>query len=192
MGTTVQRINFIEKEPLTITYRHLLLSGVVILLCLGSFYGIQWLRIRLMEKKVSAIRLEVTALKVERQARIKRQGSLDPETQRTMRRTLIDQIESSPQWSQVMRELSARTPNGLWLTSLKTAAEKEGDARSVSLEGMADEANAIAQFVRELSQSPRFISVVLKNSQQEKDKKGVLFSFGIEMRVLAEWGRGAR
>lgn len=175
---------------------------------LAGFYGLRFLQLLWTESRIKVVRIDVTHLKVEQEMRAKKEDSQEAGSSMAgLRGALLQELEKVPSWSSVLRDLTTRTPNALWLTRMQSLAKKEekvekdpkgqkdqkeamkqkeekGSDRQLSMEGMADEPNAIAQFVQALSSSSRFRDVVLKNSQQEKDTHGIRYSFGIELKVV--------
>lgn len=207
MTHSIQRINFVERQPLVLTYRHLIFIGGVVVMLLAGYYGLRFVQLLWTESRIAVVRVDVTHLKVEQEMRAKKENSQAAGSMVGLRGALLQELEKVPSWSSVLRDLTTRTPNALWLTRMQSLTKKEEKAekdpkgqkdqkeavkqkeekepdRQLSMEGMADEPNAIAQFVRALSSSSRFRDVVLKNSQQEKDTRGIRYSFGIELKVV--------
>lgn len=176
----IRRINFIEKEPFAFTYRKMLLIGVTLVSIVIFLSGIQWVRARILEKKIAVVTGEVVKLKEERERLAKKlMAESGPST--GGQAELLKIFDSSFSWPVILREITAQIPRSLWLLSLQPGAKPESGQRGVSLKGRAEEAVAIAAFVKALAGSPHFRNVVLTSSKQVVGTASVYYEFAIDL-----------
>ncbi len=191
---TVQRINFIQKEPFVLTYKLMATyAGIFALVCF-FFVGAQWLRVQQAQKKITALENEVKAMRVERDQKFRDMAAV--KGPRNAQESLVALFEKAPPWAAVLRELTAVTPRSLWLTNLKSVRKEpvEGAGGTsqikIQLSGQAEEAPAIAQFLKILSGSSFFQDVVLTASQRQESDHGTSYSFSIDLLLAPSEGKG--
>lgn len=180
----VQRVNFIEKEPLDFTYQKILFIGLGVLFLCGLLFGAQKGRAYWYHKQVAVLTEEVNRMKVE-QERIRRataseSGGLPV----TARAALIQLFENDLPWSPVLKELTSLIPPSLWLSSLKSYDKADSPTRrGILLNGQTEEVASLARFLKLLSDSPDFEKVVLTSSTQDKTANGLRYQFAIDVAV---------
>jgi type IV pilus assembly protein PilN len=77
----------------------------------------------------------------------------------------LDQARSGP--VRMLSELAARTPERLWLTSLKTSGS------TISMKGHSLDNEIVAHFLRDLGRSPYFKQVDLDSTELGAQKRGL-------------------
>ncbi len=176
----LERINFLEREPIALSYRKMVWIGVVLVGVGGLFYGVQTLRGFSAAKKEAQLTAEVGKLKQEQERLLRElQGGAQDATARGI---LIQIFDDPLSWSTLMRELTLQIPNSLWLNSVKSYAKPDvSSERGVVLDGQAGRAEAVTQFVRSISDSPFFEKVILTSLEQGKKSPGENYQFSIDL-----------
>ena len=96
----------------------------------------------------------------------------------------LDKARTGP--VRVLNELSTRTPDRLWLTSLSTKG------RTISLQGQSLDNELVALFLRSLGDSEYFANVDLDSTKLGDDKGGLkLVTFEIRAEIVNPKGRAA-
>lgn len=100
----------------------------------------------------------------------------------------IDQLKQGSQLAvRVLDEVAVNTPTKrLWLTSLNQSGN------SLRLTGVALDNATVAQYMRQLNQSPFFANTALINSSRTEIAGRTLTSFSLTLRVTTYQERGAR
>ena len=180
---SIQRINFIEREPFVLTYKKMIIMGGALFGVVLFFYGVQLTRLLWIEKNVTRLTEEVTQLKASRERALLEAGS-ETGGLVSARAALLKILTHATSWSAVVRELTTETPHSLWLTSLKSYEKAESlSRRGLLLNGQAEEAESVTFFLKALSGSPYFTNVVLTSSKQESGPSGLLYQFSIDLIV---------
>lgn len=181
MTYPIQRINFVEKKLLALTYRTLLMSLGFVIVLGGLLMGVTTLRLVLVGKKVQKVQNEVSVLKSEHE-KILSQLSTSSTEQEQAQSTLVRIFMESPAWSVVLKEITLHTPHALWLTEIKSIEKSESPSRrGLTLNGEAYQAATITSFVKSLASTPAFTQVVLRSLQQKISPHGESYQFSIEM-----------
>jgi len=186
---SIQRINFIEREPFVLTYRRMLeIAGAVAACCLLLF-GIQWARVRLADARMVRLESEIQTLR-EESDRLFRQMASSGGPQ-SAREALLTLFEKAPPWGALLKELTATAPRSVWLTSLKSKPNTAAPGMpGLEIIGRSEEAGSVAQFLKSLTTSSFFQNVVLASSKRETASGAVVYSFVIDLSVASPEGRG--
>lgn len=174
----IQRVNFIEKKRLAITYRMIANAYLVAIGICGLLYGYAIITYMHSQKTIRDLQLGIVQLQKEKEKLMKKEKK---NTGTGPFVAIQDELEQVPQWSLLLDSLSQILPHQVWLKEFKTRAqEKEGHKREVQLEGQAKNAQAISTFLKMIEDTPFFEDVVLRSS--EEDKTGV-FDFEISCNI---------
>lgn len=169
----IQRINLIEKEPFRLTYEKLILIGVGVILLCASLFFVQVLRMKANEKRIDRLSAQITALKIEREKRLKRSDSRWQGGPLFELKKIFDQ---TPVWGKVLTDLSRRLPATVWLTGFKTFKREGTAGKGLVLNGIARDPADLTVFLSRLGESPFISRAVLSSSK--KDSAG--FTFAME------------
>lgn len=181
----IQRVNFIEREPLVLSYRKMVIVGGAVLGILLFIYGVEWLRIFWLERRTVTLTQEVNQLKEEREKALKKvewvSGGASGQA------TLIGLFQESFSLSQTLQRLTFEAPPALWLTGIKSHDRADVPSKKgLSLKGQTENAEDMTQFLKALDRSPSFDRVVLSSSRKETGPRGTLYSFEMEVAVGLE------
>lgn len=177
----VTRINFIEREPLAITYRKMAIIGVVVVgLCLLTIAG-QWGRKAFLQHRVGRLTTEINELRAEREKILKASQS-EAGGMAANRMQLRTPFEKTPSWSLLLRSLGQSMPSTVWLASLRTYDKPESPSgKGIILIGETQTAREVSSFLKGLSADRNFQNVVLSSSKEEKGAGGsVRYHFTVE------------
>lgn len=96
----------------------------------------------------------------------------------TERQSVIDLLQKTPEWSDLMRELSGATNGELWFLNV-TIREMENDIEDdrvrnprVQIEGVAPSNAEVSQFMRRLSASKHLRELQLESSHERQSQDG--------------------
>lgn len=181
--SSVQRINFIQQEGFTLSYRRMMMGvGAVAAFCLLLF-GIQWLRITYTNRQSAKLDVEVKQLREERDRISKQVATIQGEM--SARDFLANFFERTTPWTAIFKELAAVMPRSLWLTGVKSPERTDPSVPvSLQLSGRSEEAVSIARFLKALNASSFFDGVILNSSQQidSGDTTGYLFAVDVSIK----------
>ncbi|QQR81206.1 MAG: PilN domain-containing protein [Deltaproteobacteria bacterium] len=182
----IQHINFVEKEPLTLTYRAMIMIVLMILASGGATFFIQKTRLAYLQKKVTVLESELAALKSNRDrimTEIAKQGEKSNLSKARM--TLVPFFDDSEEWSGVLKEITARIPHSMWLKDIHST-QKTGGKKSVMISGDAYQPEVVTLFIKALGSSSYFDQVILSSLEQKIEKTGNTYHFSIEMGIASK------
>ncbi len=184
----VQHINFIEKEPLTLTYRAMIMIVLFLAACSGATYSVQKMRLTYLQRQVTVLESELKTLKSNRDrimTEIAKQGEKSNLSKARM--ALVPFFEDSGEWSVLLKEITARIPHSLWLMDIHSMGQKDAAAKKrIKINGEAYQPEVVTLFVKALGSSPYFEQVILGSLEQKLDKTGTTFEFSIEMGIASK------
>ncbi|OGQ05218.1 MAG: hypothetical protein A3F82_01670 [Deltaproteobacteria bacterium RIFCSPLOWO2_12_FULL_44_12] len=161
----IQRINFIQKEGLQITYGTLLWGlGGVVFTCL-AIQGIVLLAHYRTKSQFKLFNEEIKKLKAEREQLLSRDEVVQGSGPSFVLRKIL---EEEPEWSTLLASVARALPPNVWLVSFKTAAKQDARSkRGIIVNGTAKTPAALASFLNALEENPYFEKVVLTSSKEE-------------------------
>lgn len=194
----IERINLIPDEILVdkkaVQKRPLIISVLVIyFLCLGAVYIYQKTKVKKRLNNVEQARMqrdELIAQNTRYREVIERINLVQKREDDIKKRLAVISsiLEERVYWSEILRNLTHRIPDGIWLTSLSTndLAKEPGKSpadsiggKGVKFNGTALSNSAIAAFVFALENSNDFENVVLVYSQKNESQDRDLYDFEI-------------
>lgn len=194
----IERINLIPDEILVdkkaVQKRPLIISVLVIyFLCLGAVYIYQKAKVKKRLNNVEQARMqrdELIAQNTRYREVIERINLVQKREDDIKKRLAVISsiLEERVYWSEILRNLTHRIPDGIWLTSLSTndLAKEPGKSpadsiggKGVKFNGTALSNSAIAAFVFALENSSDFENVVLVYSQKNESQDRDLYDFEI-------------
>lgn len=194
----IERINLIPDEILvdkkTVQKRPLIISVLVIyFLCLGAVYIYQKAKVKKRLNNVEQAKMqrdELIAQNTRYREVIERINLVQKREDDIKKRLAVISsiLEERVYWSEILRNLTHRIPDGIWLTSLSTndLAKEPGKSpadsiggKGVKFNGTALSNSAIAAFVFALENSSDFENVVLVYSQKNESQDRDLYDFEI-------------
>lgn len=194
----IERINLIPDEILidkkAVQKRPLIISVFVIyFLCLGAVYIYQKAKVKKRLNNVEQARMqrdELIAQNTRYREVIERINLVQKREEDIKKRLAVISaiLEERIYWSEILRNLTHRIPDGIWLTSLSTndLAKVPGKSpadsiggKGVKFNGTALSNSAIAAFVFALENSSDFENVVLVYSQKNESQDRDLYDFEI-------------
>ncbi len=184
----IQRINFVERAVFVLTYRKMLRIGGLWILFFLVLSASEWTRTIALAKISSHLEVEVNQLKAEREAIMKQVASASAVPQNP-KESLMQIFDRTPPWSSLLKELSSKTPRGVWLTQIKTVEKSGPSLPGLTLSGRAGEAGQLTQFLQSLSETTFFDSVVLTSSTKLKEGTGD-YEFEADLAIRSATGRG--
>ncbi len=179
----IQRINFVEKKLLVLTYRTLFATlGVVVGLGI-LLVGVTSIRLVLLSKEIQRAQNEVFLLKSEHERFLSQMATSSTEKEQAQN-MLITIFNGSPPWSVMLKEITLHIPHSLWLTEIKSIEKSDAPShRGFTLNGESYQAEAITSFVKSLASTSAFTQVVLQSLQQKTGPHGDSYQFSIEMAI---------
>lgn len=209
----IKRINLLEKEPLSFTYQQLLQICLAVILLNTLVFGMQHFRLNKIKPQIDIERKRVSDLKNKRDKLQKMQNR--PIIKKKIPKKgqysqLINHLESIPNWSKLLSELSWKLPNSVWVTSFKNAKGRSSPQKDpnapplkkkknvktpqndniavtqnylVEIVGNSRSARGISEFISNLEKSPYFSTVTLTHSQKSADG----FNFSIKSSIVASY-----
>lgn len=178
---TAQRINFIEREPLRLTYRKMLIYGSALFGFLILVGGLQVVRFVSTQKNLDQLTREVTQLKTERERQLKK-SMASTEALQSGRSVLLQIFQDASPWSSILKELTYQAPRSLWLTSLKSYERNSPEVeRGLLLQGTANEVETATQFAKSLTQSIYFKRVQLTSLKRVESPGEAGYEFEIAL-----------
>lgn len=194
----IERINLIPDEILVdkkaVQKRPLIISVLVIYsLCLGVVYIYQKAKVKKRLNNVEQARMqrdELMAQNTKYREVIERINLVQKREDDIKKRLAVISsiLEERVYWSEILRNLTHRIPDGIWLTSLSTNDLAKAPVKSpadsiggkgVKFNGTALSNSAIAAFVFALENSSDFENVVLVYSQKNESQDRDLYDFEI-------------
>jgi Tfp pilus assembly protein PilN len=127
----IKRINLIEKQVLVFTYLTLAQVFLGVLVFMSLLGGWQFLKVYRADRSLAEVQVKVDALKTE-QKKLKAKP-VKPVKERISIgefQALLDLMESAPQWSKVLQDISHRLPTAVWITSFKSVESASGGGES--------------------------------------------------------------
>jgi len=180
----IQRINLIEKQALSFTYERLLQICMVVVLINVLLVGFQFLRIYRLSPQIESTREELaveetTHAELTKQPQQKRKKKTVDAGQYQI---LYDKLEALPKWSMLLRVVSNKLPNSVWLSNFKSLglilppATDPKDPQPVvtppgmrvEITGTGSDIKAIAEFMAALEKTQEFANLVLINTQKSE------------------------
>lgn len=185
----IDRINFIEKEPIRLTYGIILkAAGGLLVLCV-IIYGFQFGRSLYYEKKRANISVVVDELRNTRRLLLEKYA---PKAQEGPLADIKNVFINTPPWAQLIEDLGVRLPSTVWLTEIRGAASRlpsespppadvvpsvnKQTEGSLVIQGIARREDDVALLMTNLHRSPFASNVVLEKSE----KSGSDFTFVIK------------
>jgi len=161
----IQRINFIQKEGLQITYATLLWGlGGVVFTCL-AIQGLILLGHYRTKSQFKLFNETIQRLKAEREQLLSRDEVVQGSGPSVEIRKILDE---EPDWSILLGSVARALPPNVWLVSFKTAAKQDSRSKKgIILNGSAKTPAALASFLNSLEENPYFEKVVLTSSKEE-------------------------
>ena len=183
---SVQRINFIEKGPMALTYRNMMIfAGLACVLCI-LIHCIFLIRYGYLTSKVTVLRREVQELIIQKDktlAAMQLIGNQQP----TNVAPLAALFAKLPSWSDVLDALVKVKPKQVWLENVRSVDIGEHiDMKRLEIAGKSVSNAAIAQFVGALDASGKFKNTVLMSSQKDKNTYTFLVNTEVPYQE-AEW-----
>lgn len=187
----IKRINLIEKKALSFTYQSLFQIFLVVALIMGALGGYQFLRYKINLPKVDEEKARLESLKADRQSLM-----ATPTKKRVNIgefQGLLDQLDSVPLWSKLIKEVSQNLPNSVWMTNIKslvggtepavakianpvdnpsgtpqtTTTPQKAESKRIEISGVSVDVKSVAEFLTKLEKTPMFSNVTLISSQKE-------------------------
>jgi Tfp pilus assembly protein PilN len=122
----IKRINLIEKQVFSFTYLTLAKICLGVILAMSLMAGWQFFQVYRVNKKVATAQARIDTLKADQKnlkAKPVKEHISIGEFQ-----TLLDRMESAPQWSRILRDTSQRLPKAVWITAFKSVDAVRADA----------------------------------------------------------------
>ena len=164
----IQRVNFVERGPYTLTYRDMLLfAGLLCAACI-AVHGIFIFRHMLVKNKTARLTRQVQELSIYKEkalaalqiAQTRSTGFIAP---------LASLFVKMPVWSQALSDISKSMPTQIWFKNIRSSSiGEQSDTRKLEISGGSTSHAAVAQFIKSLEDSKLFKSTMLVNSQKEK------------------------
>ena len=129
-------------------------------------------------KKIDSAMNTLTAKKTELQQRLSQLTSI-PAIQ-TEDTEILNAIEQSPRWTQIISSLSVITPEDVWLSSIESREDK--DAKQLIIKGFSTTQLGVANFISELENSKHFYNIEIMFSQ-----KGEKNNISFELKAKIKW-----
>jgi Tfp pilus assembly protein PilN len=194
----IERINLIPDEILidkkAVQKRPLIISILILyFLCLGAVFIYQKANIKKRLNNVEQAKMqrdELVAQNTRYREVIERINLVQKKEEDIKKRLAVisSLLEERVYWSEILRNLTHRVPNGIWLTSLSTNDLTKGAGNSptdsiggkgVKFNGTSLSNSAIAAFVFALENSSDFENVILVYSQKKESQDRDLYDFEI-------------
>lgn len=194
----IERINLIPDEILVdkkaVQKRPLIISILVLyFLCWGAVYVYQKAKVKKRLNNVEQARMqrdELMAQNTRYREVIERINLVQKREEDIKKRLAVISsiLEERVYWSEILRNLTHRIPDRIWLTSLSTYDLAKGEGKpqtgsiggkGVKFNGTALSNSAIAAFVFALENSSDFENVVLVYSQKNESQDRDLYDFEI-------------
>lgn len=187
----IQRINFIEVAPVQFTYEQILKAAIILPLICMFAVAIQIIIGQRLDKQLLALTQEVEILKAKKASLME---TSKPEMAEGPVLEIKKVFDNTPDWGKFFDDLSQRTPQNVWLLSIKVGGDKGG--QKINLTGIARDASDVAAFLSRLGDSPFLKMVLLSQSKKDKISKDQLggqssdselekgFSFAIESQIV--------
>ena len=206
----IKRINLVEKKALSFTYQSLVQIFLVVILINVALVGYQFMRGKWMAPKLKEEQVRLEALKADRQS------LMSTPTKKKINigefQGLLDQLDTVPLWSKLIKEIGNNLPNSVWMTNFRSLNSSPVVANSVAqgdktndkagtaaaappaqkpetkrfeINGVSVDVKAVAEFLTRLEKSPLFSNVTLIGSQ--KDSAG--YQFTIQGDVILAYAR---
>lgn len=188
----IKRINLIEKKALNFTYQNLVQIFLVVVFLVGTLVGYQFLRVKFLGPKLEEEKARLESLKVDRQSLmatpVKKRVNIGEY------QGLLDQLDSVPLWSKLIKEISYSLPNAVWMNNFRsvgttaaapagtvanldkkddktaaapTTASQKAETKRVEISGVSVDVKGVAEFLTKLEKSAFFSNVTLVGSQKE-------------------------
>ena len=184
----IQRINFVEKEPLTLTYRAMIMIVLMIMASGGVTYAVQKTRLTYLQKRVDVLDSELVSLKANRDrimTEIAKQGEKSNLSKARM--ALVPVFEDSEEWSAILKEITGRIPHSMWLMDIHSINRTELlSKKGIQISGEAYQPEVVTFFVKALGASKFFQQIILTSLEQKVDKTKSSYHFSIEMGVTSK------
>lgn len=187
----IKRINLIEKKVLNFTYQNLVQIFLAVFFLVGALIGYQFLRVKFLGPELEVEKTRLESLKVDRQSLmatpVKKKVSIGEY------QGLLDQLDSVPLWSKLIREISLSLPSAVWMNNFRsvgaaTAAptgtvanidkkddkdsasattSQKAETKRIEINGVSVDVKGVAEFLTKLEKSTFFSNVTLVGSQKE-------------------------
>lgn len=93
---------------------------------------------------------------------------------------ILDSIDKSPRWSQIISALSVVTPEDVWLSAIDSRDDKE--TKQLTIKGFATTQLSVANFISGLEESKHFYNIEIIFSQ-----KGEKSNISFELKAKIKW-----
>lgn len=200
----IKRINLIEKQVLAFTYLTLAKICLGVILVMSLMAGWQFFKVYRAGRTIAAAQANVDSLKAE-QKKLKAKPVKARITIGEFQ-ALLDRMESAPQWSHILQDISQRLPKAVWITAFKSVdgakssadisnkkkkpndkdkADKPAElVHRLEFTGHSLDVRNISEFLANLSKSNYFRNLTL--SESVKDKMDYRFVIKSEARSDAK------
>lgn len=204
----IKRINLIEKQKFSLTYKNLAQIYLGVFAVIALVIGVQHLRVYRMKPLINQTKIELENLR--EQNKVLTSRPVKKKVSVGELQDLLDELESVPNWSKLMRMVTYNLPNSVWVASIKSvggltpSAEQEkvrkkgkkdkktelisvpkSDFRMIEISGRGMEVGSITEFLTNLEKLPQFRNLVLSNSKI--DQEG--YSFTMHGEILVEYAK---
>lgn len=185
----IKRINLIEKQVFAFTYLMLAKICLGVVLSMALFTGYQFYKVYRANKDIAAAQVKLDALKTE-QKKLKAKP-VKEKISIGEYQALLDRMESAPEWSRILQDISFRLPKSVWITSFKTLdasantvavdrrKKKKPDDKTVEkapeivhrveVSGNSSDVRNVSEFLASLSKSDFFRNLSLSDSKKEEN-----------------------
>lgn len=173
---SVVRMNFLRHRAAGFTYRHMMFIIVGWCLFLGLIGSTQILRqvyIGMNIKGANKELVEMNKLKEEQLTKIRSLSQKD--VGKSVKENLTTMLESSPQWSKMLRYMTRKLPAQVWLDSLKIVEEKEKEGGYIlNVEGKTKSQRALTNFILTIEKDGVFKNTEIISTKLEAGSADLL------------------
>lgn len=197
----IKRINLIEKKAFSFTYLRLVQICLIVVLLNLLLFVYQSFQANRTQKQIASEQLQLKKLEAKKELLTKR--PVRKRVSAGQYQGLVDRIEGTPRWSELLTEISKRLPNTVWLTTFRSestfaAATPETKDKSKSVKaqkktsrragavsrhtmevnGLGADMRYVTEFATNLSQSDYFKNLTLAEAVKQ--------SFGVSFKIQSE------
>ncbi len=178
-------INLIQEQRLVVKQREkqmrLLMLAAFSVGAL-SFVGAGYFTMEAAAFRGKTASLQQQVKKLEPTVKLVEQNQKEITRLRPRLTTLVSAQEGTQRWIQIFDHLSRNTPDGVWLTAVRCAAQDKKKPIGVQINGTSATQDAIGAFLLRLQSCPQLGKATLKFTQERVSSAGK----GIEFQVDAE------
>lgn len=182
----VQRINFIEKGPMALTYRNMLIFVGIACVFFLLIHAVLVLRYSYMKSSAASMKRYVQELVIQKDKALVAMQLVQNQSTTSVA-PLAALFSKLPTWSVILDALAKTKPKQVWLDNVRSVdIGDRTDIKKLEIAGKSVSNAAIAQFVSALDASGKFKNTLLMGSQT--DKSGYTFVINTEVPFEAtEW-----